>query len=158
MCNTACLKWFKDANLYFDWIYFIGLILLSILWPLSDQIKTFEGAQMEIWYILLSVFMAFACLKRKSTIKYFGFLDSIFYKSSFYLFISSFALADMTNLYATTIGVIFVLTAIVNLARTPDFEKPKRAENRLNMTNMTDMSFTSYRSNKSMVSDGTKAI
>ena len=71
---------------------------------------------------------------------------------------SSFALADMTNLYATTIGVIFVLTAIVNLARTPDFEKPKRAENRLNMTNMTDMSFTSYRSNKSMVSDGTKAI
>ena len=104
--------------------------MLSILWPLNAaKIESFKGAHIECWHILFTVFMAFVVFKRETVIVQFGFLNSIFFKSLFYIFIANFALGDGTW-YATVIGVIFILTAFLNLAKNEDTSiKPVEVEN-----------------------------
>lgn len=98
-----------------------GFGLLSFLFPIwaTTNIDTLDYGYIYIWvmtgyYIFFCLFMVGAVLRLELVMTYCGFLNSVFVKGLFYVFLASLALVDLRSIANDIVGGVFAAIAVIS--------------------------------------------
>ena len=108
---------FDGIARFFDFVFVGGLAALAVLWIIFGKATSLADWVLIGYYIFFALFMLAAVLRVKVLFENCGFLESILYKSVFYIFLGSLAFADVTFWACDVFGSIFLILAGLNLIR-----------------------------------------
>ena len=111
---------FDSIARFFDFIFAGGLATLAVLYIILWI--PHKGSSLDDWiligyYIFFALFMVGAVIRYEKQMIYCGFLDSVLYKSVFYIFLASIAFADVTFWACDVFGSIFLIISGLNMMR-----------------------------------------
>lgn len=90
------------------------MIFLTIYWPIIGGFDYFGGILCECWFFSTCIFLLFVSRESQIIDEYFGFMNSLFYKSFFYIFLTIFAFGSFYYTPCIIIGCVFSTIIVVN--------------------------------------------